>query len=272
MCICSWKWTRLIVFIISLALVCGCTLSVLNMALEYNEYSSNYKGTWQYWSEGNQLYTDLWAFSNIYIKNIDNNGVLDNNSYKTPFIKEAMELTGFDVDYNNVLLRGTENFDYSVTNKGFKYTYSDSGIIVDDEYTFTAIGNELVNPTQYLNGVDTGSWYYTNGMGFEYYYLSYYNRGIAVYDYDTTGLKSYVDELGAVIYLNEDGTSPVPTRFREDAEFITASDYVPFFEGSQAGSEIKVIFSQKSKNLTTNSAPLNRKSPINYSDLYLLRL
>ncbi len=58
---------------------------------------------------------------------------------------------------------------------------------------------------------------YTNTKGMYYFYCC--GRGYAVYDYDTTGLESFIDDLGAKIYLNRDGTTPVPAVYNTSGSY-----------------------------------------------------
>lgn len=241
------KWTRLTAFLIASVLVWVCTLKWLDIVREYDdaEKQSFYDPN-MYSLEGERLYSDLWLFSNLYIKNQNEDGKLDESSYKTKHILNALESLGFDNDNLFDSFRYSDTFNFYVGYKGVAgYSDYDVESFPVDEYTLMVTGSKIVNYPKYFNGFGTGCHYYSNGKGFEYYYLGHYNRGFAVYDYDTEGLQSYVDDLGAVIYLNEDGSSPIPTAYRAEGGFTTASDYVPCFEGDDSLCEIKIRLNEK---------------------------
>ncbi len=238
------KLTRTIVFLIAVILVCGCTLSGVNMIIKYKDFtdSGSERLSAEYSSDDlAKLYTDLWAFSAVYIRNLNDDGVLDPNSYKTPYIKEAAQFAGFDTDGDTVVPSYREDFDYYVSYRNvMAYSNTDVENFPIDDYTLVLQGDNVINSAAWVNIYNSGSHWYTNGKGFEYYYLAYYDRAFAVYDYDTTGLDSYIDDKGAVIYLNEDGSSPIPTVYRTDGGFTTDSDYVPVFEGDESEIEIRI--------------------------------
>ncbi len=242
------KWTRLAVLLVASVLVCGCTLKCLDIVREYDDgeaVESLYNSD-MYSLEGERLYSELWLFANLYIKNQDENGMLDESSFKTKHILNALESLGYKNGDFLGSFRYSDIFNFYVEYKGVA-GYSDSDVMdfPVDEYTILIRGNEITSYPSYFNGFGTGCHYYTNGKGFEYYYIPHYNKGFAVYDYDTEGLQSYVDELGATIYLNEDGSSPIPTAYRQDAMFTTASDYVPCFEGDDSLCEIRLRLNEK---------------------------
>ena len=74
-------------------------------------------------------------------------------------------------------------------------------------------------PNNYI--YDMVNWF-TTDYGMTYYYFN--GEGYAIFDFDTEGCDSYVDELGATIYYKLDGTTPLPYDYVDLSKYMVVDD------------------------------------------------
>jgi len=135
----------------------------------------------------------------MYAENTDGRGKIKGNKYFQESLSSAMKEAGVTDDVGKLIV--PEKTDYYWQIKSGNNVLSNNADIMNKEkyeeymHFFSPGGRSDVRG-------------YTNGQGMYYYYDG--SQGYAVYDYDTSVLESYTDDLGALIYLNSDGTTPVP--------------------------------------------------------------
>lgn len=219
------KITRTVAFILSVVIVSFCAISICNAIKEFEEKDDKigmaHYCSGEYYDAYEKLSSELWLIGNMYMKNLDKNGNLKGNEYYVKSVKENMIKSGLMTESGKLLLPQTTEFEYMV---GFENkVYSNAGITEPDKnniYAYYANANGAIYENYPVN-MHLNNWcVYDNGQGMEYYYAD--EKGYAVFDYDTTGRESYVDELGATIYLNEDGTTPIPSNY---VDIIESPDY-----------------------------------------------
>jgi len=231
------KITRAVAFILSVVIVFGVTFSfcskIVGYATEKEQLNKEnvYYDSLLFYNEFEEINSDLWLIAHMYLRNLDENGKLKGNEHYIKSINENMKKSGLMDEDGNIVYPETENFEYIV---GFgDKRYSNSGTTEVDKtnnYAFWIENGSAGLPAynSYAIGFDDKS-LSDNGKGMEYYYSC--GGGYAVFDYDTTGLDSYIDELGAVIYLNEDGTTPIPSNYVSTVSSVYYhSDYYEYEE------------------------------------------
>ena len=159
----------------------------------------------------NDIYYKLWAIGNMYLRNLDDKG----NFKGTEALKEqtvlALRKLGCMDEKGNLSINDEYDYEYLVSYG--ENSFSNTKKSYDElacEYSLTRKNDGISHYTYY------SSWNYTIGdfnayntnYGMHYYYLN--GTGVALFDYDTEGLNSYVDELGATIYYKTDGSTPLP--------------------------------------------------------------
>lgn len=169
--------------------------------------------TYEISNEVNEIYYKLWAVGNMWLRNLDENGkFIGSEALEKQTISALQELGCMD-NKGNIVLNDTDDYEYLVNygNNSFSNT-SKKYEEFNSDYAMTR-KNDNISYMRYHN------WVYSNGdfnvfdtnYGQHYYYLS--GKGIALYDFDTSGLNSYVDELGATIYYKTDGSTPLPDEY-----------------------------------------------------------
>lgn len=225
------RLTRIIAFIISCVLVGICVFQcvfIINENMKQVEDRNNRADvmeSYEYTRDMNELFDKLWAISSIYLRNVDEKSKYTCSKEYEKSIKQAMQELGL-MDRNGHLVIDNP--------RGFKY-YASCGesVLTYGSETKEALSSDY--SLEYSNGgiarIPLGvNWYfntdkrwYTTNYGLTYYKMcgSLPKNAVALYDFDTTGLDSYTDELGATIYYKTDGTTPVPDNvdsIRDSAE------------------------------------------------------
>lgn len=225
------KITRAVAFVLSVVIVFGaifyfCSTTVKRVEMKKNIESDIFIYSFECSEEYAELVEKLWLVGNMYLRNLDNNGNLTGNTHYIKSIKENMKKSGLMDESGKLILPETKNFEYMV---GFgDNTYSNADIKEADEYnehSYSIKNTALSEPAYICVSTDMRDMrIMNNGKGMEYYYTN--GESYAVFDYDTTGLDSYIDDYGAKIYLNKDGTTPIPSNYvdiLESTEF--SADY-----------------------------------------------
>ncbi|MBP5579728.1 MAG: GHKL domain-containing protein [Ruminococcus sp.] len=226
--------SRIIAFIISCVLVGASLIQFIflvnkNMSeVEERNERNDVISSFGYTNEMIKLFDQLWAVGNIYLRNTNSSNVYTCNKYREESVKQALRSLGIADSSGTPVINNPLGFEYYLscgdnvrTNTGkskeeLAGAYSiqyDKGI---DDYD-TAGLNWHYNTDKY--------WYTTNyGMTFYRMYGSLPKSTVVLYDFDTTGLDSYRDRNGAVVYYKTDGTTPVPDELRKSGEEFVPAD------------------------------------------------
>jgi signal transduction histidine kinase len=228
------KITREIAVIAAMVLAFLSAYNAVDGLFNYMKYedmkeSSGYGyGVSDRYADTADLSGKLWLILHMYEANIDANGEIKGNEYFKSSLQSEMYNAGI-VDRNGKLVAPeSENYRY-VMKSGGKTVAANGGETADvnSKYMYEMTlerDGENHSYNEYATSLIPGLSFtdcrgYTNTKGMYYYYSN--GRGYAVYDYDTSGLKYYYDDLGARIYINRDGTVPIPQMYND-------SDYPSF--------------------------------------------
>ena len=176
----------------------------------------------RYRHEAYDICNKLWLFDKMYLRNLDENGELTGSKYyKESIIKNLKKAEIMD-ENGSITLPESERINYAIGWDDVVYSNFDENFDFDNAEvnsdTYLHCRNRVMFPENNFYISFNGSWY-SNKEGMEYYYDG--DRGYAVYDYDTSKLDSYTDSLGAAIYINEDGTVPIPRDYNTDSGRIS---------------------------------------------------
>ena len=232
------KITREIAIVIAMILAFMSAYNAVDGMFNYMKYedvqerSGYVYGDSERYADTVDLSGKLWLILHMYEANIDANGEIKGNEYFKSSLQSEMYNAGI-VDRNGKLIAPeSENYRY-VMKVGGK-TVAGNGVEtadVNNKYMYELTlerGGENHSYNEYATSLIPGLSFmdcrgYTNTKGMYYYYCN--GKGYAVYDYDTSGLKYYYDDLGARIYINRDGTVPIPQMYND-------SDY-PSFDANE---------------------------------------
>lgn len=216
------KLTRVIAFIAACILIAVCVFRVAAALNENDELidaqNKNYLSSYNYETELNELCNGLWLVGNMYLRWLDKNGEFTG----TPELKAStervlkelgyMDSEGKLTDFESEMLEyrvAFGDYEFSNTDKSFEELYN-------EDYSFLYRNNNIEHLPRTLDWFNHDCHWYSTNYGMYYYYYGI-GRGVAVFDYDTSELDYYVDELGAKIYYKTDGTTPIP--FTDDENF-----------------------------------------------------
>ncbi len=212
--------TRIVAGVISCILVGVFAFRFTELIITYQEkqYDSNMQ-VYTVSDDMNDIYYKLWAVGNIWLRNLDENGKFKGTeALEKQTITELQELGCMDSKGNIVLSDVSDDYEYFVSYGSNKFSNTDRSY--DDfngKYKMLR-KNDSISYTEmsgWQYGIGDFNLYDTN-YGMHYYYLS--GKGIALYDFDTNGLKSYVDDLGARLYYKTDGSTPLPDEYYNYSE------------------------------------------------------
>lgn len=222
--------TRTIALVIALVSVFYCSFSLLGSLRDYWGATRAYDEKYNYPIHNNlkgefcDLRADLWLIGSMYIRRLDSDGNFIGNEYLKESVEQNLRQRGLMDENGNIMYPGSDTYSYSITSPNYQYfSENQAEIQFDDYYTFRweRDNRHLPGFMEYDYSWTDYMWY-DNLNGMEYYYQD--GKGYAVYDYDTKGLNSYTDELGAVIYLNADGTTPIPSIYNSYSDLYTSFD------------------------------------------------
>lgn len=166
--------------------------------------------------EMNDIYYKLWVIGNMWLRNLDENGKFNGTEeLQKQTITALQELGCMDSNGNILLNDVSSDYEYLVSYGSNSFSNTDKSY---DKFNGDYVLRRKNDNISYTN-MNMNYWHYSNGdfnmydtnYGMHYYYLS--GRGIALFDYDTTGLNSYIDDLGATIYYKTDGSTPLPDEY-----------------------------------------------------------
>ncbi|MCQ2459084.1 MAG: HAMP domain-containing histidine kinase [Ruminococcus sp.] len=221
------KITRLTAFILSAVLIFYCAFTFGNAfkkdSLAVNAWQNEFEYPHNSLSEEYfELNSKLWLICNMYIRNLDGKGNYTGSKYQKQFVEKHLKELGFMDEKGKLIFPESKNFSYSICNNDYVYDYGEKGLRESND-GMTAIrddGASVYSDMFHFYSFNSSIHWYDNKNGMEYYY--YNGKGYAVFDYDTSKLESYTDDCGALIYLNENGTTPIPSDFNS---FNAHQDY-----------------------------------------------
>ena len=175
-----------------------------------------------------ELNNNLWLLDLMYFRNLDGNGRFSGNDYYKKSVYDTLKRKGLMNDDGTINTSAFEIPGYSFyLGTSHKAVFTNTGCTslndfygISDTYIKSGCYGDMwlyrdnENNTASF-GIDRTA--YTNDMGMEYYYIGCIDSGgTAVYSYDTSGHNSYIDELGAEIFYDGSGQSPVPREYGGD--------------------------------------------------------
>lgn len=208
------KYTRITAFIAACIIVAGCTFRFMHLFLRHEKIINNdddyISEMYGYSEDVNQLYKQLWAVGNIYLRYLDEDGSFTGSPELKASTEAALKEKGLMNSSGEITIYpNNDKLEYhlswgeneiSNTNKNFEEVYN-------EQYSFLLQGNKEYLPDHMFLWSSGYDWYSTNyGM----YYYTFAGESVAVFDFDTTNLDFYYDNYGTKIYYKTDGTTPVP--------------------------------------------------------------
>ncbi len=244
-------------FLASAAVICLRTYErsrVIRLSEERLTFEENFKPTGDRIFELNER---LWLVNALYFRNLNSDGKFQGNEYYKKSVSDALKKLGMMDEHGNIKKEAFEipGYNYSIVKNGKNIFSSEDDVqgkpdnerfyieFNDGGYGINIPGSDYLDG--YLSPIIPDYEYfnyphdrkcYSNRKGMEYYYFNtekeydgywYEGKGIAVYNYDTSDLISYTDELGAEIYLSENGMDPVPYEYGGDADSYCIIDSGP---------------------------------------------
>ena len=221
------KATRIIAGAIACGMVFVCGAKLANTCIEseklydeINEISAYNKG-----GEMGELHRKLLMAGYMYVNHLDENGNYKGTEYAEKQTVEMLKKLGLMNAMGELDIDGGD-FEYRVSYGDGEFSNTDkSHEELSSKYSlFHRDGCLIYNkyaPNNYI--YDMVNWF-TTDYGMTYYYIN--GTGYAIFDFDTEGCDSYVDELGATIYYKIDGSTPVPYDYLDYSEFeVVDGDY-----------------------------------------------
>ena len=218
--------TACVILGITAALAAGYENDYEKKAKEFNTSDIQQK----YSDDFNELNQKLWSIANMYLRNLDSDGKFTGTKFFKAGTEKAMKDIGLMDEDGNITVGDYDDFEYILEYKGNSISNTKkSKSDFDAGYSFIQ-KNDITN---YPNNLPYGisiyspmmSWYTTD------YGLTYYNlpaqisdRSIAIFDFDTKGLPSYIDDRGAQIFYKEDGSTPIPVENKEDLNEVSPDE------------------------------------------------
>jgi len=228
------KSTRIIAFISACVIFAVCAVSGLNKFYSLQKASYQYNDsmyTNEIMDEQEELFAKLWAVGNMYLRNLDSDGkFVGSEEFKTSTENTLKDLGLMD-NKGKITINNSDNFDYYVSwgnNSISTDNRSYSEIYESDKYSTYKI-NGRFSHSHFFGSFNYKDFkWYTNDYGMTYYDFPHTINGVmatAVFDYDTTDLDYYIDDLGVKIYYKKDGSTPLPNPYDNYNNKINVSIY-----------------------------------------------
>lgn len=212
--------SRIIAFIVSCAMIGFCAVELM-FIVDKNTHDVRERqskdgciGSYGYTHDMNFLFDQLWALSNIYLRNTDDKGRFTGSEIYKKSVRQALiDLEVMNED-GELLINNPSGFEYYASCGDKRLTNTKkSPDELSSEYSIEYVRGFDQNYPTGINWSHTANkWWYTTNYGLTYYAVNgeLPERAVALYDFDTTGLDYYNDYNGATIYYKTDGTTPVP--------------------------------------------------------------
>ena len=219
------KATRIIAGAIACGMVFVCGAKLANTCIEseklydeINEISAYNKG----W-EMNELHHKLLMAGYMYVNHLDENGNYKGTEYAEKQTVEMLKKLGLMNAMGELDIDGGD-FEYRVSYGDVEFSNTDkSHEELSSKYSLFH-RNACLEYNKYTHGnyiYDMVNWF-TTDYGMTYYYFN--GEGYAIFDFDTEGCDSYVDELGATIYYKLDGTTPLPYDYVDLSKYMVVDN------------------------------------------------
>lgn len=217
------KITRVIAFLLSCGIVGVCAGQCMRYYEDAGEFR-NYIGYRERFGtlgwEAGELYRDLWVVSTMYLRNLDENGNFTGSEELKEQTCRFLRSDGLMDEDGNLTINVPDGYTYYAgwkkRDENGKSYISSTGTedmqSIENKYSMTR-QDDIIDYSYSMHfPYSTGSfnWFETD-YGMTYYYID--GKGVALFDFDTSGLNSYTDELGATIYFKLDGTTPLPESY-----------------------------------------------------------
>lgn len=207
--------TRTIAGIISCILVGVFTADIAGVIIKSQKYDVHTEHDSSPY-EMNDIYYKLWAVGNMWLRNLDENGKFKGTEeLKKQTVSALQELNCMDSKGNIQLNSVGRDYEYLVSYGSNSFSNTDRSYDEFSSKYFLTRKNDNINMSgwgdYHWSAYNSDCNLFDTNYGMHYYYIC--GRGIALYDYDTTGLNSYVDELGATLYYKTDGSTPLPDEY-----------------------------------------------------------
>lgn len=223
------KLTRVIAFISACILTAVC---VFRFAAALNEHDElidrrsrweNYLSSYDYYEEVNNLYNRLWLVGNMYLRWLDKNGEFTGTPELKASTEQVLKELGYMDSEGKLTVFDSEMLEYRVSYGDYEFSNTDKSFesLFNEKYSLIYRNNAIENYPYNLSWYNEDCHWYSTNYGMYYYYYGN-GRGAAVFDYDTSELDYYVDDLGARIYYKTDGTTPIP--FTDEYDFYTEGE------------------------------------------------
>lgn len=212
------KSTRIIAFISACVIFAVCAGIGLKQFFEiqkiyngYNDLRHSEKN-----EEAEELFSELWAVGNMYLRNLDENGKFTGSKELQASTEKALKELGLMDDKGKITISKSDNFDYYVSwgNNSISTDNRSYDDIYESDYYCITQKNGSFSHNYVMGYFNYGGFqWYTTNYGMTYYDFPHTINGImasAVFDYDTTDLDYYLDNYGVKIYYKKDGSTPVP--------------------------------------------------------------
>ncbi len=209
--------TRIIALLICMGIVAYCATQCVSLVLKYESLDKNSSRDLivEYSHEVNEVFEDAWIYAAT---------MMDEEFLSKPELKQSITDTLFDekiIDADGYVIFDTRNFEVYIERDGISNLWIiDEGDDINErfdknpDYTLTFADGSIYEWPEYLDFFDGNNNYgYKTADGFYYFYSAYSGQGYAFYDYEVTEENGYyIDELGATIYFNQDGSNPVESQ------------------------------------------------------------
>lgn len=207
--------TRIIAGIISCILVGVFACRVSSILIDnHKKFEKSYMSEYDISDEINKIYYKLWAVGNMWLRNLDEKGEFKGTEFLEKQTVSALQELGCMNSRGDIVLKDvSDKYEYLVSYGRNSFSNTDKSYDDFDSHYGMLRKNDGIsysNVSGYVYSINDFNLYDTN-YGMHYYYLS--GRGVALYDFDTSGLKSYVDDLGATLYYKTDGSTPLPDEY-----------------------------------------------------------
>ncbi len=230
--------TRIVAGTVGCAMAFLCAAQATSLFIKSDEFYSdenlNKSSLYTYNDTANEAYYNLYIAGNVYLNKLNKKGEFIGNAYERKQTIAVMQDLGLMDEKGELQLVASDEVEYRVSVNGTEYANTDkTHEELSNEYAFMLRDGDVnFGPTFHcFYGSGLVNWFTTN-YGMTYYYVD--GKGYAVFDYDTTGCDSYVDELGATVYYKLDGTTPIPYGYVDLSEYEIVDEQIPVTEANEA--------------------------------------
>ena len=232
------RLSRVIAFMISCVITGVCLFQFVHIVndnmrdIEQRNERSDVIDSDNYSEDMNYHFEQLWALSNIYLRNTDEKGKYTCSKEYEKSLREALSDLELITNDGKPDIKNPTGFEYyaSCGDRVLTNTKMNADEL-KTEYSIQYVkGRDSVMPKGMHWLCNSEKYWYTTNYGMTYYEIgrSLPRRAVAIYDFDTTGLDSYIDYNGVEIYYKTDGSTPVPAIKGNNATVADREAYEAF--------------------------------------------